>query len=1234
VSDGRLPILYLAPWVDFGGSDKGTIDWFRWLDRSRFAPSLITTAPSANARLSEVVPFAEEVWPLPDLMVGSRFADFILDFIASREVAVVHLMNSRIGFDLLPDISALERQPKIVVQLHVEEPTRNGYVSYATTRYGNLVDVFSVSSEHLAEAVCGYGIPRDRIAVIHTGVDAEREFCPELVTPQPGLPPELVHILYPGRLVEQKDPLMMVDVARELDAHGLAFRIHVVGTGELEGVVRERVREYQLEHRVAFEPPTRELARWYRAADVLLMTSRFEGIPYVVYEALSMGVPAVVPALPGNVELLDGGGGTLVGRPDRAHSYADALEPLLSDRDLRVRVGKAGRALVLDRFSLRQMADRHGELYDRLREVAPSRDCGPEADPSKQISLVSRPSSGTPLVSVVTPCFNHGRWLRECVASIRAQTYPAVEMIVCDDASTELETTSYLDELALEADIRLVRLPQNSGPSAARNRAIEHAAGRYILPVDADNLLLPDAVERLVAQLQGAGERVGYIYQSLQFFGNREEYRQPPAFNAWELTRHSFIDTCALIDRQVFDDGLRYPEDIVFGHEDWDFFLTLASRGLVGEPTRAKTLRYRKHGFSRSDRVDLNCPDFHRDVVPRHPTMFATPSQARGNNPQVRLKSRWAPSLTVIALAPVGLDSPAWETVQHCAHAQRLRDFELYAATDREPPSARATPPLRALPRGLRERPGEMLAHALELSGARNIVVTAGTGAEVLGDAGCLERIVRLLEYSESAQVVGFADGGGEGSYPFALLPGDDPAVELHSLAWSRRHEALRRTPAQFDDGDPVGGMARWFQLQRIGVEWRHLPARSVIGAARPGRHVAAVPMPTPPRAQAAERAIRLEAEPALPGLVTRIPRFESISTWIPATTVPVVRHLRVGREEWVVDNSFSSPPGCVADHCLGVLQMHSLEGTARIVADSEQGYAALERGSELDADEMARTIGYADQMPFPLLEPLLLCRHAATGTPVLVCGDDDPLRTLVESPPLAVLGWIDRMPVNPRALPAVPETTAWLRGLVRTIDRAARRHRVALGSVPVPGADAWELGALLDRDPGGGIPAWVDAEGRLHTRDYAPTRYPFDVRRTLRWVAAPAIWRRFGRPLPRTRAVARRGLEALKHTFVRPGLSAASPPLETPQAWLLAEPGPDRIAIFSAMHPVTADQLVTRDPSEARELGYDSIRIVGYALGLAPLSGTLARPRMAVPWGSRFGEALTRAEDPHPISR
>ena len=66
MSDGRTPILYIAPWVDLGGSDRGTIDWFKNIDRSRWAPSLITTTPSPNRWLHHIEPYAEEIWDLPD----------------------------------------------------------------------------------------------------------------------------------------------------------------------------------------------------------------------------------------------------------------------------------------------------------------------------------------------------------------------------------------------------------------------------------------------------------------------------------------------------------------------------------------------------------------------------------------------------------------------------------------------------------------------------------------------------------------------------------------------------------------------------------------------------------------------------------------------------------------------------------------------------------------------------------------------------------------------------------------------------------------------------------------------------------------------------------------------------------------------------------------------------------------------------------------------------------------
>ena len=206
MSDGRTPILYIAPWVDLGGSDRGTIDWFKNIDRTRWAPSLITTTPSPNRWLHHMEPYAEEIWNLPDLMPGAAFPEFILGFIESRGVRVVHIMNSRLGFDLLPDMTCLPEPPAVVVQLHAEEPNQTGYVRYVTRRYGNLIDAFSVVSENLKQTIVDYEIPASRIEVIYLGVDSEGEFDPGRVEPLELTRNGAKRILWPGRLVEQKDP--------------------------------------------------------------------------------------------------------------------------------------------------------------------------------------------------------------------------------------------------------------------------------------------------------------------------------------------------------------------------------------------------------------------------------------------------------------------------------------------------------------------------------------------------------------------------------------------------------------------------------------------------------------------------------------------------------------------------------------------------------------------------------------------------------------------------------------------------------------------------------------------------------------------------------------------------------------------------------------------------------------------------------------------------------------------
>jgi glycosyltransferase involved in cell wall biosynthesis len=106
-----------------------------------------------------------------------------------------------------------------------------------------------------------------------------------------------------------------------------------------------------------------------------------------------------------------------------------------------------------------------------------------------------------PLVSVIVPNYNYARALRLCLAALRAQTYPRLEVIVVDDCSTD-------DSVAVAESfgVRVVRTPANGGPAVARNLGAAHARGEILFFVDSDVAAKPEAVANAVALLRSTPE--------------------------------------------------------------------------------------------------------------------------------------------------------------------------------------------------------------------------------------------------------------------------------------------------------------------------------------------------------------------------------------------------------------------------------------------------------------------------------------------------------------------------------------------------------------------------------------------------------------------------------------------------------------------------------------------------------------------------------------------------------
>src|SRR4051812_40604491 len=116
-----------------------------------------------------------------------------------------------------------------------------------------------------------------------------------------------------------------------------------------------------------------------------------------------------------------------------------------------------------------------------------------------------------PLVSFVVAARNAEEFIGETLASLLAQSYPRVEVVVVDDGSSDATAAVVRATSARDPRVRLVTQPW-TGVAAARNRAVASSSGAFVAPVDADDVWLPPAAARLVERLERAGPETAVAY--------------------------------------------------------------------------------------------------------------------------------------------------------------------------------------------------------------------------------------------------------------------------------------------------------------------------------------------------------------------------------------------------------------------------------------------------------------------------------------------------------------------------------------------------------------------------------------------------------------------------------------------------------------------------------------------------------------------------------------------------
>ncbi len=180
-----------------------------------------------------------------------------------------------------------------------------------------------------------------------------------------------------------------------------------------------------------------------------------------------------------------------------------------------------------------------------------------------------------PLISVIVPCYNQSIYMDECLQSVLDQTYQNWECIIVNDGSPD-----NTEEVALQwtkKDPRFIYLKkENGGLSSARNAGIEIAKGEWILPLDCDDKIGSQYLELASAQFDKDYQVITCLGKN---FGMKSDLIKMEKFSLSNIATYNTFFASSFFKKSVWEKSGGYDENLIYGLEDWDFWISILKDG-------------------------------------------------------------------------------------------------------------------------------------------------------------------------------------------------------------------------------------------------------------------------------------------------------------------------------------------------------------------------------------------------------------------------------------------------------------------------------------------------------------------------------------------------------------------------------------------------------------------------------------------------------------------------------
>ncbi len=367
------------------------------------------------------------------------------------------------------------------------------------------------------------------------------------------------------------------------------------------------------------------------------------------FEAALVEVPTIAsPTGPFRRAIEHGRNGFLAASAD---DWLVCLRQAIKNSDLRSAVGKAAYRSALASFGPEAKALRFGNVLEQLRggpgaarafaldtRLVRRRAPLPGVYPSKTVFEYDK--LGSAQVTVVVPLYNYEDFVEATLDSVAAQTERVLDLVIVDGHSTDdsLNVAHRWAERHVDRFNRLIVLQNsaNYGLGFCRNSGFDAAETPYVVLLDADNMLAPEACVELAEHARRTG--AAFVYPTIQHFGASSDLIGNAPFEAQKLAAGNYIDAMALVSKEAWA-MVGGVDHVQHGWEDYDFWCRIAELGLRGEWLNRPLGLYRVHSSSMQT-VQTKVPDNHRRLLEnyeaRHPWVWLNGHEPLRQPPAMR----------------------------------------------------------------------------------------------------------------------------------------------------------------------------------------------------------------------------------------------------------------------------------------------------------------------------------------------------------------------------------------------------------------------------------------------------------------------------------------------------------------------------------------------------------------------------------------------------------------------